>query len=621
QQAPVPLLVKKSPGYANRSVALQRLRQNRPVYYKICNLDAAHTVSTPELWPGGASGLDLTGAGATIGLWDNGWPLPDHVELASRIIISDAGAATSDHATHVAGTIAASGIDGQAHGMAADAGILAYDWDNDLSELAQAASDGLVLANLSYSLAAGWELNLPNLPVNPQWAWLGDPAIDELEDWRFGFYTRESADLDQIACSAPYLLIVAAAGNDGNDGPLNDPEHWVFQIQDSDSVWVLSSAIRNGDGGYDCLPGGSAVAKNTLVVGSVNDLPEGYSDAATVTLMPLSSLGPTDDGRIKPDIVAGGSGLYSASGAGIDSYYSDSGTSMAAASVTGSLALLQQHYSQTHTGAQISAAAMKAIVIHTADDVGDMGPDYMTGWGLLNTANAADLISRDTLYPGTIIETALDDGYTYTRRVIAAGGEPLTVTLSWTDPPATVSDPALNPVTSMLVNDLNLHVTHAAGGATHYPFTLEPGQPDVPATSGINTRDNVEQVRITTPLTEEYLVAIDHSGPLQNGSQQFALTISGDNPQAWPAVLVWDGDSTAPDYSGGWIYDLFAGADSLNVTYMANMPLPDLSGFAAVFLSFGNYGDGNGSTPFDHAMVQQVIAYLESGGSLYLEGG
>ena len=72
--------------------------------------------------------------------------------------------------------------------------------------------------------------------------------------------------------------------------------------------WVSSTAYREPDGGtdgYDCI-GNRGVAKNILTVGAVKDIPAGYSTPADVIIEDYSGWGPTDDGRIKPDIVANG---------------------------------------------------------------------------------------------------------------------------------------------------------------------------------------------------------------------------------------------------------------------------------------------------------------------------
>lgn len=84
-------------------------------------------------------------------------------------------------------------------------------------------------------------------------------------------------------------------------------------------------------------------------------------------------------------------------------------------------------------------------------------------------------------------------------------------------------------------------------------------------------------------------------------------------------VFVWEGVEDGQDYSGAFLRDLLLDF-GVPVTY-SNDFLPDFSSFNAVFLSYGNYGDGSNRTFFNNSMATTVQAYLESGGNLYLEGG
>ena len=184
----------------------------RPIIYAIENLDAARSVRTNMLWPGGASGYDLSGFGTDdLAMWDAGSVRATHREFNNlgfpRLVNID-HTATHYHATHIAGTLVAGGLDADARGMSYEARIDAYDWYNDLSEIAAAAADGIRVSNHSYGIYAGWEFQ------DDGWHWYGNPAIDSREDWKFGFYDVEAHDFDELAHNAPYLTIVTAAGND-----------------------------------------------------------------------------------------------------------------------------------------------------------------------------------------------------------------------------------------------------------------------------------------------------------------------------------------------------------------------------------------------------------------------
>lgn len=87
---------------------------NFPKYYITLNNIAAATTRTNQLWPGGATGLNLTGSSANmknkIGIWDGGTILSSHVELTGRITQKDNPTSIDNHATHVAGTMVATGL-------------------------------------------------------------------------------------------------------------------------------------------------------------------------------------------------------------------------------------------------------------------------------------------------------------------------------------------------------------------------------------------------------------------------------------------------------------------------------------------------------------------------------
>jgi len=530
---------------------LQRVPPGRtPQFYITYNVDAADTVSTDELWPGGSTGLALDGSGMTLGEWDGGAVLADHPDLYGRVTQVDGVTVISDHATHVAGTLVGAGTSlyPQARGMAYAAQLRAYDWNGDTAEMATAAAvDGLLLSNHSYGTAAGWAQVGDPVPNN--WWWFGGVAATE--DPNFGYYDTETQLWDQVATDAPYYLIVKAAGNDRWDlGPAAGEE---YTMVDQDGVSLgTSTQARPADcapDGYDCLPT-TSVAKNILTIGAVDDIIGGYASLggpSQVQVAGFSGFGPTDDGRIKPDLVANGWLLLSTYGH--DPYFAPAiGTSMAAANVTGSLLLLQQYYQSLHAGF-MKAATLKALAIHTADEAGDdNGPDYRHGWGLLNTRAAAGVITGDGGPDDLIIEGTLPDGGgpVTVPFAVAATGMSLKATLVWTDPPGTPVAPTLDPPDSMLVNDLDLRILD--GGTTYLPWVLNPAAPAAAATTGDNVRDNVEQVVVYDAPAGSYSIAVDHKGTLQGGaSQDFTLVIS-----IIPGTPTSQGLLIDEEFSGGW---------------------------------------------------------------------
>ena len=484
--------------------------KGKPIYYITHNADAAESVSTDKVYSGGSLGLDLDGSGMTAGEWDGGDVLTTHQEFnntgSSRVTDQDGSTITHYHSTHVAGTIIAGGVEAAAKGMAYNANLDAYEWTNDESEMATAAAGGLLISNHSYGYGAGWTWN------GSSWQWDGDDGISSQEDFEFGFYGSECVSIDNIALDAPYYLIVKSAGNDRGDG-----DGQTGYPPDGGNNWLTE--------GYDCISY-KGNAKNILTVGAVEDVTGGYSgNPADVQITDFSSWGPCDDGRIKPDICGNGYNLYSTYDDHNFAYNSISGTSMSAPNVTGSLLLLQEHNNETH-GSFMKAATLKALAIHTADECGDYdGPDYIYGWGLLNTGTAADVISNKDV--STFIkEESLSDGGTYTLDVTATGTEPLVVTIVWADPAGTPVADQLDPTDIMLVNDLDLTLDDGAK-TIYYPYKLDGQNPSNAATTGDNDVDNVEKVYIASPSAGTYTITVDHKGTITDGPQDFSLIVTG----------------------------------------------------------------------------------------------
>jgi hypothetical protein len=540
-----------------RAFGLQKLRSTgEPVFYITDNIDAADTVSTDEVWPGGSAGLNLEGAAMKIGEWDAAAVL-NHTEFGGRVTQMDSVVATHDHSTHVAGTMISAGNDPAGKGMASAALLEAYDWEDDVAEMAAAAAapDPIPISNHSYGVASGW-VNV-NDPDCNNWWWMGGDA--NIEDYKFGFYDTDAQTWDQVAFLARDYLIVKSAGNDRNEtGPGLNGSHCV--VSEDETVFTPSNTSRNSDcmdgihpPGYDCLPTIST-AKNILTVGAVDDYPGGYSSfpgSTGVLMSSFSGWGPTDDGRIKPDLVGNGVEVYSATSTWCFIIWCFdhnifSGTSMAAPNVSGSLLLLQEHYQDTHGGSSMKSATLKALAIHGADEAGDgPGPDYEFGYGLLNTKTAAKVISEDGGAHRIIEDTLVNSGAVVTQVNVNEPEAVIKATLVWTDPPGTPVAASIDPTDLMLVNDLDLRITSADG--IHQPWILDPAVPEATATTGDNFRDNVEQVLIADGGPGAYFVEVTHKGTLLDGlDQDFSLVISVTRASSAGSSTIME-----EDFSGG----------------------------------------------------------------------
>lgn len=563
----------------------------RLMYRTTHNLTAAATTSTSAVWTGGGAGLNLSGSGITLGIWDGGSVRTTHQEFGGRVTVKDGASSISGHATHVAGTMIASGVDAQAKGMSPAASLWSNEWNSDVAEMAARAAEGLRFSNHSYGYITGWSYNYMG---DSKWAWFGFEPWSTVTDMGFGYYDATAHDWDLVAFNAPEYLIVKSSGNDRGEGPSTQPvKHWVYNY--TSESWVLSSAVRDKDGGsngYDCISW-QGVAKNILTVGSVNDIPNGYQQPSDVVLAGSSSTGPADDGRIKPDIVANGVGLYSSYSSSDANYATLSGTSMATPNVTGSLGLLAEHHASLSGTPAIRSATLKGLLIHTADEAGSYaGPDYRFGWGLLNTRKAALLMSEDASngLNFNIREMSIAQGETITIAVYTKGTEPLTATLCWTDPPATVYGTYLNDPLPMLVNDLDLRITGPDESVT-YPWKLNVASPAAAAITGDNVVDNVEKAEAGTPAARQiFFVQISHKGVLQNGPQQFSLIVSGISPE--PGTTTWTGTSgsnwhTNDNWSNG-----IPGYQSNVIISDVSQHIPEISAFDAYchHLTIGSAG-------------------------------
>jgi hypothetical protein len=497
--------------------------RGKPFFYAVENEIAAQTLSTDEVWPGGSGGFSITGADTPLGrlaVWDAGGVRLTHDEYEGRVTQMDSPSGTHYHSTHVAGTLVAGGVDPAAIGMSHDALLAAYDWNSDESEMAAAAaSDGMSVSSHSYGYVTGWYYS-----SSGDYYWYGDVDISPVEDYGFGFYGSPSEDLDQIACDAPYYLICKSAGNDRNDyGPGPGGGHYYWD----GGGWEWSTDTRDPDGGttgYDTV-NWKGTAKNIMTVGAIDDIPGGYTQPSDVVMSSFSNWGPTDDGRIKPDLVANGIGLYSCGNDADNDYATYSGTSMASPNLAGSLNLLVEYYENTHGSDLPLAATLKALAIGTADEAGsNPGPDYEFGWGLMNTLRAIELIQADSAAAGHIREETLAQGATDSYYFTHSEAGDVRLTIVWTDPPGTPPPDSLDPPDLMLVNDLDVRLVETFSSATYEPWILDPANPSDAATTGDNVRDNVEQIHVDNLPVGSYRVDVSHKSSLSpSGEQDYSL--------------------------------------------------------------------------------------------------
>ncbi|WP_169630215.1 S8 family serine peptidase [Flavobacterium humi] len=459
-----------------------------PLYYSTENANAAKSTRANHLNTGGSLGLTLNGQGLVARVWDGGTVRRTHNLLTGRVTTVDDATGTIyvAHSTHVTGTMIASNASPVTKGMAWQAEARTFNWTNDSAEALDEVQGGMLISNHSYGVPI---ISATNVPLSP---------------WYIGTYSAESYEWDQVAYSAPYYLMVASAGNNGMDDN-TDPAAF----------------------GYDKLTG-NKVSKNNLVVANALDASVDVNGnlTAPVEINLSSSQGPADDRRIKPDITGNGTDVISCNSTTNTATISMTGTSMASPNVAGTLMLLQQHYKNL-TNNFMRAATLKGLACHTADEAGNIGPDAIYGWGLLNAKKAAQTLTNNGL-TSWVSEEVLNQGQTYTMTVKSDGVNPLMASITWTDVPGTINagERPINDATPALVNDLDIRVTRNA--TTYFPWKLDTDVTAEAIRTGDNNVDNVEQVKIDAPVAGDYTITITHKGTLQGGTKQnYALVVTG----------------------------------------------------------------------------------------------
>ncbi|MFH1681805.1 MAG: S8 family peptidase, partial [Candidatus Eisenbacteria bacterium] len=438
--------------------------------------DAVHadTVQAPP--------YGLNGTGAVFGQWENGSPATTHDDLQGRVTLVDP-MSTSDHATAVAGIMigdgsrsaACGGTPYQWRGISTAAEIASYDWPMSTLDLRLSTADAIA----SYGIMAS----------SNSWGWFVCGSLCSY----YGEYDDHSKQYDRIvrgSQGAP-ISVVFGSGNEGD----------CFECEDSLPHFP-----------YGTVSGPGATAKNTIAVGAVH-VPD-------LTTTDFSGRGPVDDGRVKPDIVA--PGCKGAVGVYVPhppNEYSDGGcgTSYSTPAVTGALGILKQQFDQLGYSA-VAPHTYKALLLATAQDLGNPGPDYVFGHGHLDIQAAVDRVTAN--HPGNhlirvdSVTNGETDSYSMT---IGPGAGPIRITLVWDDIKGTPG------AAKQLVNDLDL-LAQTPGALWHLPYVLDPDDPSSPATTGVNDIDNVEVIEVAAP--EEGTWTVEVTGALvPDGSQAYTLVL------------------------------------------------------------------------------------------------
>ena len=398
---------------------------------------------SPEL-----GGRGLTGKGVRIGIWDGN--VADHVDYGNRVHRKEFEVSVSSsggHGMHTTGSILGAGLlDERARGMAPEAEIWTWNFNTHSNKksvpqemLESYEQYNISLTSNSYGLRMS---SLCDYKELMNYTVLGNSNVDILSYYIPTLTHSYSAGNSQGACSNPFSHATNYAKN------------------------IISVAALT-------------------VTGEMTD---------------FSSFGPLLDGRLFPIISTRGENVYSTMPEQTYNYMS--GTSMACPTATGHLALLTQRWGQLHGGAIPYNYYLKALIANTADDKGNIGPDYKFGFGNLNAIAAVTAMEHNwhsfaTLKKGGAAQTSTIN--------VPAGVKELRVMICWNDP---VARKEYATGDCPLVNDLDLTVE--ANGKTYFPYTLDYKNPKNPAVATKkNEVDNIEQVVVTDPAAGVYTVKVE----------------------------------------------------------------------------------------------------------------
>ncbi|GAA4351556.1 hypothetical protein GCM10023185_10300 [Hymenobacter saemangeumensis] len=407
------------------------------------------------------AGRHYDGRGVTVGHGDDG-SIGPHIDFQGRVDVSTAGPSQGNHGDHVAGIIMGAGnMDPRVRGQATGAFNFYQSYPNNWTQ-----------APANYTNATR-RVRVTNSSYG---------------DGNNTGYTTNTRTVDQQMRQLPYLVHVFSSGNSG------------------------TSNFNYGAGaGWGNITGGHKMGKNVLTVGNVL-----YTDA----LAGSSSRGPATDGRIKPDVCAVGTNVNST----VDphTYAVFTGTSMACPGVAGVTAQLVGAYRSLNNNAEAPGALLKAILMNTAEDLGNPGPDFKFGYGRINALRAVRTLEGRHYFRDTITQ-----GQSRTFTVPATTGKKqLRVLLHWADYEAAVN------ARPALVNDLELRGASLAQPASPVlmPWILDHrptvAQLDANAVRGRDSINNTEQITIDNPNSALGYTFTVSGRAVPQGRQGFWLTYS-----------------------------------------------------------------------------------------------
>lgn len=521
-----------------------------------------------QLQAGAVGGFALNGENISIAIFDGGTVLYNHNEFRDlanpgqfRIIDLENGAqGLSSHATSVAGFIMGEGrgtvfnIPNIAKGVLPKAVVkhAGFADTSNGNRFTKILEYGEYISNHSYGVNNGWSYDSAGSLGAGYYYPVNTTIMTSPSQTLAGAYQSNDANIDMIVYADPKFSIVKSSGNYFGTvpGPNDAKYRWGNGAYTTFAEGEIVPVANCASGAY-CIGNGS-LAKNIIVVGAI-DLPLDqstykFANSAEIKRSSYSSAGPRKDGAIKPDLVAVGTQVISATisssnPASLGTYTRGNGTSYSAPKVTGAIGSITQlkRLLSNDNEFYFYADEVKAILTHTAMEAGNYdGPDNWHGWGLLDGLKAAEVVlsthnNEDTLERKTKVSGVNDE-----KVVSGREGEDLKVTISWIDPAAEFAAGTLdrmNDTSSKIVNDFDLRVIDTETNEVYFPWKLDLSNPTGAAVKGDNTVDNIEQVVIKTPVAgRNYKVVVSNKGQLVNdegvaADQNYTLLITGANAE------------------------------------------------------------------------------------------
>lgn len=422
-----------------------------------------------------------------------------HIDYTGRLT-SLAGPSLGDHGDHVTGTVFGAGnLDPKGEGMAPEATMIYYDYPDNLSNIDQHYTTYGIRVTNS-SYSNGCNAG----------------------------YTAYAQQMDKDAIDNRALVHVFSAGNSNG----------------SNCGYGAGSSWGN-------ITGGHKQGKNVVATANIT---------ATDLIAPSSSRGPAADGRIKPDLSSVGTQVYST--ISNNTYAQYTGTSMASPGVAGFFTLLHGAFDSLQQSTA-PGGLLKAIAMNTANDLGNAGPDFIYGYGLINARRALETIETgrfeiDTLTTG--------DSLTFDFSV-PSNATTLRAMVYWTDAEGSTF------ASKALVNNLDFKLV-TPQNTTYLPWVLDPTPSSITlnnvATRGVDTLNNAEQVTLNNPPAGTYTAKISGTN-IPSGPQEFYLVWSYDTvdpmitfPSAGDVLepgtsnyIRWDGEATSTSFN--WSLSLDSG--------------------------------------------------------------